>query len=208
MPGATLQAKPDGTRIPKQARARNTYENILRAAQEILDASGPEALNSNAIVERAGVTAPVFYRYFKNKHALLTVLGERLTDAQNALYVEAMKTPAANRPAVEAQVLKLITDTYKVTAAFTGALPLLVSLRAIPDLSSVRLNANREMAELTVPQLRRLRPGLSRREAYDRCRLAIEIGYSAIEMLLEVPDMARTRVLEQTAKAAVSAYFD
>ena len=200
---------PDGTIVPTQARAKQTYENILMASQVILEESGIEALNSNYIVERAGVTAPVFYRYFKNKHSLLTVLGKRLTDAQNKIYVdvtEKFDKDPGGLDSLEEYSYNLLIKTYEVTKEFVGAHPLLVSLRAIPDLSAIRLDANREMAEFSAAHLRKLRPELSHKQAYDRCRLAIEIGYSAIEMLLEEPDMSRKPVLRHTAKAVVSVY--
>ena len=198
-----------GISVPKQARAKKTYENILSAAQQILEESGLEALNSNAIVERAGLSAPVFYRYFKNKHDLLLVLGNRLTDAQNEIYVDSLDV--FDREDVgflnmEARAVQVLKDTYDTTKNFAGAYALLVSLRAIPRLSIVRQESNKEMARLTAKRLQQLRPELSRQEAYDRCRLVIELGYSAVEMLLEEPGLNKSRIFKQTAAAAVKIY--
>ncbi len=197
------------TSVPKQRRAKKTYEAILGAAQEILEEQGLEALNSNAIVERAGVTAPVFYRYFRNKHDLLLVLGNRLTDAQNDLYLDALDIFDESNQGflnMEDRAFRLLSETFDVTKGFVGAYALLVSLRAIPRLSRVRQESNQQMAKLTAKRLRQLRPELGPQEAYDRCRLAIEIGYSAIEMLLEEPRMSRNRVFKQTAAAVMNAY--
>ncbi|WP_445380862.1 TetR/AcrR family transcriptional regulator, partial [Pseudomonas syringae] len=44
---------------------------------------GIERLSTNLVCERAGLTPPALYRYFPNKYALLTVLGERLLEKQN-----------------------------------------------------------------------------------------------------------------------------
>ena len=74
-------------RPPTQPRAKKTYESLLRAAQEILSASGYDGLTSNSIVAHAGLTPPAFYRYFGDKHMLLHVLAQRLLDAQNASVV-------------------------------------------------------------------------------------------------------------------------
>ena len=46
----------------------STKQRLLSAAQGILAESGLAAVNSNAIVERAKVTPPTFYHYFKNKN--------------------------------------------------------------------------------------------------------------------------------------------
>ena len=62
---------------------KKTIDRLLEAAQDILIESGVEALNSNAIVLRAGVTPPTFYHYFSNNHALLEELGVRMMQEQS-----------------------------------------------------------------------------------------------------------------------------
>ena len=69
--------------MPAGQDGKTTREALLEAAQNILADQGLEALNSNAIVEKAGVTPPTFYHYFSNKHAVLRELGVRMMDAQN-----------------------------------------------------------------------------------------------------------------------------
>ena len=65
-------------KVPRQARAKETYERLLDAAQDILVEQGFEAVTSNTIVERVGMTPPAFYRYFPNKQAVFVELGQRL----------------------------------------------------------------------------------------------------------------------------------
>ena len=196
------------TIVPQQPRAKRTYEAILETAQDILESEGIEAVNSNKIAKQAGVTPPVFYRYFSNKHDLLYVLGKRLNDAQDAVYAELAKTAPPTEPReLEERNFRLLSDIYKVNANFKGGRALTVSLRAIPSLASVRLDANDSMAHLTVPLLREIRPSLSEQEAFERCRLIIEIGYSAIEMLLEVPSMSVEPILRLAAKATTDLFL-
>ncbi|GAA0465132.1 hypothetical protein GCM10009096_02100 [Parasphingorhabdus litoris] len=201
-----------GVTWPKQNRSVHTFEKLLESAQTILQRSGLEALNSNAIADDAGVTAPVFYRYFEDKYALLAVLGHRLTDAQNELYEAAARLTASqdmrSRDQFEKASFKLLSDTYKLTAAFTGSHALLISLRALPELSDIRLTGNDEMAKVGGNSLRKMRPNLSMKDATERARVSIELGYSVIEMLLEVPSMSRKRVLERTNKAVMAVFFD
>jgi hypothetical protein len=45
------------------------------------------------------------------------------------------------------------------------------------------------------------RRGRARTEAYEQARLAVELGYAAIEMLLEVPELDSGRVLKSAARA-------
>ncbi|MEM9667448.1 MAG: TetR/AcrR family transcriptional regulator [Pseudomonadota bacterium] len=201
----------DGVFVPRQERAKKTYEKILLSAQEILEECGIEALNSNAVVERAGVTAPVFYRYFKNKHVLLAVLGDRLIEAQNDIYLDIANQYNENENSVdniEVYVLETLKQTYDLHRKFVGAKVLLAALRAIPSLSAMRLKGNREMANVTTEQLMLIRPELSRNEAYERTRVAIEIGYSIVEMLLDDKRLPRMRILEKAAASIVCAYLN
>ncbi len=202
----------DGVIWPKQERGMRTFEKLLQSAQSILQESGIEALNSNAIAEGAGVTIPVFYQYFGDKYALLAVLGHRLTEAQNKLYVDSAAKSAeitkSREEQFETDSLKLLQETYRVTAAFAGSRALLISLRALPELTEIRLKANRDMAKIGGNILRQIRPDLSMKDATERARVSIEIGYSVVEMLLEVPSISRKRVLERTNKAIVAVFFD
>lgn len=188
------------TVVPTQARAKATYEKILKAAQEILAEDGLEALNSNAIVERAEVSAPLFYRYFADKYDLLEVLGTRLTDAQNQPAVTGFKVIVTGET-LENEIYRLLTETLKVTEAFEGALAILVSLRAIPSLATIRLDASLEISKDGAKQIKHLYPDLSQSEAIRRTRLTNDMAYAFIEMLMEVPDMPRRRTLRDCARA-------
>ncbi|RAG80473.1 TetR/AcrR family transcriptional regulator [Streptacidiphilus pinicola] len=55
---------------PKQERAVQTREQILRAAAEVFDEYGYAGAGINKILQRAGVTAGALYFHFKNKQDL------------------------------------------------------------------------------------------------------------------------------------------
>ncbi|NIJ41898.1 AcrR family transcriptional regulator [Parvibaculum indicum] len=190
---------------PRQRRAKATYRSLLGAAQQILAEEGLEALNSNAIVERAGLTAPTFYRYFEDKHAILAVLGRELMEAQNA----ALETAAADMPEAPGELARLSRDllrrTLEITETFEGGYALMVSLRAIPSLRPIRLASHAYVAEILTGRFLEAFPEVPRADAYDRCRLSVEIGYAAVEMLLETAECDRERVLERTAEAVRAA---
>jgi AcrR family transcriptional regulator len=61
---------------PRQARAQVTVDAILTAAAQILVAEGPDALNTNRIAERAGVSVGSLYQYFPSKAAVVGALVE------------------------------------------------------------------------------------------------------------------------------------
>lgn len=195
---------------PKQKRAKKTYEALLNAAQEILAESGLEALNSNAIVAKAGATAPSFYRYFQNKYSVLSVLGHRLMALQNDIVVKTLADTNLDKNIVleNDKIFKmlhiLLTDTYHVTQNMTGAGPLLIALRAIPQLSPIRIESHAMIAKATADQIVQLYPNSDPIIALHKARLASEYGYAAVELLLEVPALQADIIL----KAAAQSVYD
>lgn len=170
---------------PKQARAKETYEALLSASQEVLAEVGIEGFNSNAIVERVGMTPPAFYRYFPNKHSVLAELGKRLMDAQNEILIGFETDGLVTREEFVAESIHILKETLEITRSFSGGYALLVSLRAIPELKPVRLESHDEMARVLARQLKR--QGVAGRSStiVSKARLAIEIGYGTVEMLFD-----------------------
>lgn len=62
------------------APTRTTNEEVVRAAQEILEASGADALTMLAVAERVGVRAPSLYKRFESREALLVATAESSID--------------------------------------------------------------------------------------------------------------------------------
>jgi AcrR family transcriptional regulator len=64
---------------PQQDRSRATVEAILDAAARILVRNGYNALTTNFVAEKAGVSIGSLYQYFPNKESLLGELMRRHT---------------------------------------------------------------------------------------------------------------------------------
>jgi AcrR family transcriptional regulator len=62
---------------PRQARARETNEVLLEAAERVLAREGAEGFNTNRVAEVAGVSIGTLYQYYPSKEALLVQLQER-----------------------------------------------------------------------------------------------------------------------------------
>ena len=67
-------------RSPIQQRSVATVEAILEATIQILDRSGPDALTTNLIAARAGISVGSLYQYFPDKQAIYSALHERHVD--------------------------------------------------------------------------------------------------------------------------------
>ncbi len=65
---------------PQQARSRRTLERIVRAALDILEEEGPDAVTVQAVVARARSSVGSFYARFGGKDDLLEYLGSRVWD--------------------------------------------------------------------------------------------------------------------------------
>ncbi|MBS0472064.1 MAG: helix-turn-helix transcriptional regulator [Proteobacteria bacterium] len=71
-------------RKPRQARARATHDSILEAALQLIARNGADALNTNAIAERAGVSIGTLYQYFPDKDAILLAAARRALDDRSS----------------------------------------------------------------------------------------------------------------------------
>lgn len=64
-------------RSPSGERGQRRRNLILDTAADLLSEFGAEAINTNALADRAGISVGSVYQYFSNKEAILTALGER-----------------------------------------------------------------------------------------------------------------------------------
>lgn len=75
--GVIRQVTEKTRRTPRQPRSEATVEAILEATFQLLEQGGAEALTTNHIAERAGVSVGTLYQYFKGKQAILAALAQR-----------------------------------------------------------------------------------------------------------------------------------
>ena len=190
---------------PVQPRAKRTYESLLKAAQEILLEDGYDALNSNAVAERAGLTPPSFYRYFSDKHMLLKVLAQRLLDAQDELAeIELLPVTPTFEGAVDA-IERLLSADIELTRSFAAARELLVLMRALPELREVRLATHERSARLLAEATREFYPHLSHAVLETRVRLASELYFSTLEMLFDTEFRNKSEIVRRAAIAIQAA---
>jgi AcrR family transcriptional regulator len=62
---------------PSQPRSIATVEAVMRATAHILEHEGFDALSTNRVARKAGVSIGSLYQYFPNKESLITELAER-----------------------------------------------------------------------------------------------------------------------------------
>jgi AcrR family transcriptional regulator len=182
-PGVELERK----RAPTQTRALETCERILDAAAILLADVGIERLSTNLICERAGLSPPALYRYYPNKYAVLAELGVRLMMRQNEL-LETWATPATMKlPAAkfEARLCRLFLDTLETTRQAIAGEWITRALRAVPSLAPVRIGSHDHVTGLLVAAFALAYPAVPTARVRLVSRLAIEVMYSAQELLVD-----------------------
>lgn len=181
-------------RKPTQKRALATYEKLLDAAGELLAELGVERISTNLVAARAGVSPPTLYHYFADKYALLAALGERLMAAQNALV-------ALDPRQDERAIARVLRDHVTLTRASPGGPWIMRMLRAVPQLAAVRLASHRELATALARQAWIADPWADRAALERRARLCVDIGYAAIELVFDEPELDEAAVMADAARA-------
>ncbi len=172
---------------PRQARAIKTYEAIMAATGELLVEVGLERISTNLIAERAGVTVPALYRYFPNKYSVLNAFGARVMDVQNEAFVQWHADYVADKPpeSMINSLYEMLKASYDVTLAVTGGLQAMHGMMALAPLQEVRLESHWGLADL-FGQIWAEQYGVEFSEATRmRARVAVDIGFTAIQTALE-----------------------
>ena len=181
-------------RKPTQQRALATYERLLDAAGELLAEVGVERISTNLVAARAGVSPPTLYHYFEDKYDLLAALGERLMAAQNALV-------ALDPGQDEASIARVLVAHVELTRASPGGAWIMRMLRAVPQLAEVRLASHRLLAAELARQAWVADPWADRAELNRKARLCVDLGYAAIELVFDEPELDAEAVMADTARA-------
>jgi AcrR family transcriptional regulator len=128
-------------KLPRQARSQATFTAIVDACSRVLANSSYEALTTNRISERAGVSIGTLYEYFPNREAIVAALVDAACRRLVARMERAVEE-ASRLPRFEG-VEHLLTSGVETLAAPENGLTLL--LRDAPFVS--QLPAFREMRE-------------------------------------------------------------
>lgn len=108
-------------KVPRQGRSRATVDAILDAAAEGIASRGYDALTTNAISERAGVSIGTLYEYFPNRDAIVASLASRAF----------LRSEAAMRQALQECVVWSLPRFEGVEHMLLSGLKVLLAERAV-----------------------------------------------------------------------------
>lgn len=183
---------------PSQDRSTHTFNLILQTTGSLLAEVGLDGMSTNLICKRAGLTPPALYRYFPNKHAVLKQLGERLVREQNAGVAEWLES-GYDAADLAGSFLAMLRGQVRITRSEPGAAWVLRALRASPILIDVRLATNSQLAAIMTTWALQRWTHLDQELALRHFRLAIELGYAAIEMVVD-QEFVEGEILVETAR--------
>lgn len=171
-----------------------TRQKLLDTTGMLLEALGVDRLTTGVVAQCAGVTSTEFYQYFPDKYALLQELGERLLTAlRDQVPLDVLQG--------EEQLIKALVQLLAVNRNTAGGAWVLRMLRALPQLSGLRSRSNNMLADILLEAELARNPAQDARLLLNRTRLAVGLGYAAMELVLDQPDLDEELVLRETARA-------
>ncbi len=183
---------------PVQRRSNKTIDRLLASTAELLEEVGFDAITTNMICRNAGVTPPSLYRYFPDKYAVVEALGSQLVDAQDEA-LEKWATPDVAELRKPEKMFDMLRAQYQITRDFKGGKWIARAMHASPKLAKLRLESNDRIVTMFVYLQLSATPDLDADMVARKYRLATEIGYSAIEMLLDRPELDADETLLEVA---------
>jgi AcrR family transcriptional regulator len=169
----------DLRKSPRQKRAAATFEAIVEAAAHILREDGAEALTTNAVAARAGVSIGSLYQYFPNKQAIVRAL-----IAREFRLAEAVRPAAIDGDGPAAEIVRAIVDWH-------------FDFRARDPALALRLAA---LARETLPEDERQRVASLRRERVGRTVAKLTGGEVECTHAAFVVDVSLNAIADETMK--------
>ena len=154
------QALDSKRRTPRQARARATVATIFEAAIQILERDGYDALTTNRIAERAGVSVSSLYQYFENNDALLFALAEHVLSLHRTSVGKFMAESPADAP--EEWGRHVIRSVLAATSKHSRLYRMTIEMMIVRGRSKELAAPSRDIEQLLVQQAERFLPGVKR----------------------------------------------
>lgn len=192
-------------RKPKQARSQQRVDHLIDTAAALFAEKGYDAVTTNAIAERAGMSIGSLYQFFPNKEAILDGLAERyvqdMRGQMGQIFSDQMSSVAL--PGLINDLIDGL-DTFNVSHAGFEVIFLSSSLSL--QASSAVTDLHREMAGAVDGMLAVRFPALNP----ERRRLAASVSVGIVKGLMPLaqpPDNLPAPQILAEVKATLLAYI-
>jgi AcrR family transcriptional regulator len=175
------QAEP--RRQPAGERGQRRRDLILDTAAALLAELGPEAINTNALAERAQISVGSVYQYFSNKEMILTALGERYLQQLSQNTVSALQ-----QDVVGLDFVTMVNRIVEPMIAFERRYPAFRHLNAGQEGAGVLAEAGKRVEQEVLATifdlLRRIAPELETAKGWQVARVTKAL-YKGISYLIQ-----------------------
>ncbi len=151
-------------RRPTQARAQATFSLILDTTGSLLEVHGFDSLTTNLISAESGVSVRAIYRYFPNKHAIVSELARRMAGQWSDTLGELGSLDDPSQPWREVWCAYIDTFVHSVKST-PGGRAVLLAMRSDPDLRRIDDDANQRYIAGIAAELTSRSNSLGRAEA-------------------------------------------
>ncbi len=190
-------------RRPVQQRSKKTFERICSAASEILAQDGLEALTTNAVAARAGVSINALYSYFPDKYAIMLELfrqSEQRREEALAPYVR----EAAETNDWSSLIRRTTFAAARLRVQDSDYLALRPVISAVSELRAAQREVDDGTVQRVAGHLQRRKPTLSKQRAH---RAAVVVSITLTTALDEATRDGRVqRALLEEAIRMVELY--
>lgn len=164
-------------RRPVQQRSKRTVERICTAASEILAQEGLEALTTNAVAARAGVSINAVYSYFPDKYAIMLELF-RLSEARRSEALAPYVLEAAHTDDWRGLVRRTTLAAARLRVQDSDYLALRPVINAVSELRAAQREVDDSTVQRVAATLRKRQPGLTKKQA-QRVAIVVSITLTA-----------------------------
>lgn len=145
-------------RMPQQARSKERVDRILDAAAQLLSEEGYNAVKTNHIAKRAGVSIGSVYQFFPNRFAIFHALAERYRGRITEVLAEYIGPGAADLPWEEALdgTINALADLWRTEWSFFAVWIAIQNTAELRDPDDVY--KNQLLGDYLIPFYRRILP--------------------------------------------------
>jgi AcrR family transcriptional regulator len=194
--------------VRRQARGRARIESILDAAEELVAEAGYDAMTTNLVAARAGISPGSLYQYFGNKAELLDGILDRYAARMDRFWEEQLGGDAVRLPIDE--VIDRVVDAV---VAFKADRPAVWALFHGSVTSDVLERAARCLNGQLADRLDALYAARAPHLPPERRRLVADVSVATVRSLMPLvmtqpsPGDARSAAAVAELKSVLSGYL-
>jgi len=170
-------------RQPKQARSQQRVDHLIETAAALFAQHGYDAVTTNAIAERAGVSIGSLYQFFPNKEAILDGLAEHYARDMRGMMGQTLSAQATDWP-LTPLISRLIDDLMAFNTSHAGFEVIFLSASLSVQGTLAVLALHQEMVGAVEGMMALHFPGLDPA----RRHVAAVVGIAIVKGLLPLAD--------------------